>query len=190
MKNILKILVFSLVAIVGLSSFNNLKIESETIEDITSQRYELMLGEFTLEELKATKNKKWFESNYKTYKPDEKVLTEIKEHLKNNNFNIEIYLGTWCPDSRREFPRMIKILNESNFDIEKLKIVGVNRDKVVPEVSEEKREILNVNHVPTIIFYKDGKEINRFVEFAQENLESDVLKIVSGQDYKHSYEDF
>ncbi|MFN2262218.1 MAG: TlpA family protein disulfide reductase, partial [Psychroflexus sp.] len=86
-------------------------------------------------------------------------------------------LGTWCPDSRREFPRMIKILHESDFDLENIKIVGVNRDKVVPEVSEEVRETLNVNHVPTIIFYKNGKEMNRFVEFAQENLENDVLKI-------------
>lgn len=190
MKNTLKILTFSLIAIIGFSSFINSEKEVEFTKHNAFQKYKLMLGEFTLEELKATKNKKWFESNYKSFKPDEKVLAEIKNHLSENDFNIEIYLGTWCPDSRREFPRMIKILTETDFDMNQLKIVGVNRDKIVPEVSVEKREELNVNHVPTIIFYKDGKEINRFVEFAQENLENDVLKIVSEQDYKHSYEDF
>ena len=190
MKNALKILAFSLFAIIGLSSFINSENKVEIAENNTYKKNINEIKEFTLEELKATKNKKWFESNYESYKPNEKVLAEIKNHLSENDFNIEIYLGTWCPDSRREFPRMIKILNESDFDMDQLKIVGVDRDKVVPEISDEKREELNVNHVPTIIFYKDGREINRFVEFAQENLENDVLKIISEQDYKHSYEDF
>ena len=30
-------------------------------------------------------------------------------------------------------------------------------------------------------------EVNRFVEYAQETLAEDILKIVSGQPYKHSY---
>ena len=48
-------------------------------------------------------------------------------------------------------------------------------------------EKMNLNRVPTIIFYKNGKEVNRFVEFAQESLEEDIAKIVSGKDYKNSY---
>jgi transcriptional regulator with XRE-family HTH domain len=38
-----------------------------------------------------------------------------------------------------------------------------------------------------VIFYKDGKEIGRYVEFARETLEKDMLAIVSGKSYKHSY---
>jgi hypothetical protein len=47
---------------------------------------------------------------------------------------------------------------------------------------------LNIFKVPTFIFYKDGKEIGRYVEYARVSLEKDILKIVSGLPYKHSYD--
>ena len=47
---------------------------------------------------------------------------------------------------------------------------------------------LNIHRVPTFIFYKDAKEIGRFVERVRESLEKDMLKIVSGQEYKHFYD--
>jgi len=36
--------------------------------------------------------------------------------------------------------------------------------------------------------YKKGKEIGRFVEYPRKSVEADLLKIVSGQGYKHVYE--
>ncbi|NEW80631.1 MAG: thioredoxin, partial [Gelidibacter sp.] len=41
----------------------------------------------------------------------------------------------------------------------------------------------------TFIIYKDDKEIGRFVEYPRESVEADLLKIVSGLPYKHSYEE-
>ena len=48
----------------------------------------------------------------------------------------------------------------------------------------------NVLRVPTFIFYKDGKEIGRFVEHTVNDatLEHDILQIVSEKGYKHAYE--
>jgi hypothetical protein len=44
-------------------------------------------------------------------------------------------------------------------------------------------------NVPTIIVLdENGKELNRYVEFAQESLEEDLLKILSRQSYKHVYD--
>ena len=37
---------------------------------------------------------------------------------------------------------------------------------------------------------KNGKEINRIVEFPVETLEKDIFKILSGQEYKNIYADF
>ena len=38
------------------------------------------------------------------------------------------------------------------------------------------------------IFYKDGEEVNRFVEYSQgESIEEAIAKIVSGKEYKNSY---
>jgi thiol-disulfide isomerase/thioredoxin len=98
-------------------------------------------------------------------------------------------MGTWCEDSQREFPVFIKLLDQIEFNFNNLTLVGVDEDKIVPNLSEKEREKLNVFNVPTIIVYdKNGKEVNRFVEFPQQTLEEDLLKIFSGEDYKHVYD--
>ena len=38
-------------------------------------------------------------------------------------------------------------------------------------------------------FYKNDKEIGRYVEVAQETLEKDILAILNESGYKHSYEE-
>ena len=153
------------------------------------QNYELMLGEFNLEELKATKNKEWFTLSYEKYSPNPEALKKLTSEMKKENFHIEVYVGTWCPDSQREFPQLIKLLDQVNFDMDNLKLVGVDRDKVVPNLSEAERKSLNIMNVPTIIVLdENSKELNRYVEFAQESLEEDLLKILSKQSYKHVYD--
>ena len=36
-------------------------------------------------------------------------------------------------------------------------------------------------------FNLDNTEVNRIVEFPKESLESDILKILNDEDYKHAY---
>jgi uncharacterized protein YcsI (UPF0317 family) len=61
----------------------------------------------------------------------------------------------------------------------------VDKDKKTPTGSAKENDITNV---PTFIFYRDGKEINRIVESPVAFLEDDILAILSGADYKHTYE--
>jgi hypothetical protein len=73
----------------------------------------------------------------------------------------------------------------ADFNFKNLDLVTVNRFKKTPENLQEG---LNILKVPTFIFYKKGKEIGRYVEYARESLEEDMLKIVSGKAYKHAYD--
>jgi len=183
MKNI-KYLLTVIVLVITSCNF----MPSEPKQETELQNYKLMLGEFNLEELKATKNEDWFDISYKEYSPKSRDFRKLKSEVEKENFQIEIYVGTWCPDSQREFPQLIKLLDQINFDMNNLRLVGVDRDKVVPKLSEAERKSLNISNVPTIIVLdKNGKELNRYVEFAQESLEEDLLKILSKQDYKHVY---
>lgn len=186
MRKILS-LSFALAIAIGTSSYSTSKDKSFYSE--IGQQNQLILGEFKLEDLKSTNNKQWFENRYKSYTPKAEVVQKIASVVKNNQFKISVYMGTWCEDSQREFPGFIKILDQINFDYKNLKLVGVDEDKVVPNISDKKRKELNVFNVPTIIVYDNsGKEVNRFVEFPQETLEEDLLKIFSRQDYKHVYD--
>ena len=45
-----------------------------------------------------------------------------------------------------------------------------------------------IRHTPTFIFFRDGKEIGRFVEHSKKTIEKDILKILRGGNYKHPYQ--
>ena len=148
---------------------------------------DILIGETSKEELKSNSNFSWFDDYYKSYEVDSSLLKPIKKLLDNHNYKLEVYFGTWCTDSQREVPSLIKVLDQINFDYNNLKMIAVDEDKIVPNVSDEQRQKLNIEYVPTIIVYKDGKEVNRYVEYARETLEKDLVKILLQQPYKHSY---
>lgn len=147
-----------------------------------------IIGETSKEKLLSTSHQGWFNSNYEDYKPKSETIEKLNHIFNKNDFKVEVYFGTWCSDSQREVPRLIKLLEKANFDFDQLMLVGVGRDKKVPNVSDKQQRLLNITNVPTIIVYQDGQELNRFVEYAQESLEKDMLKIFTKEKYKHSYQ--
>ena len=67
-----------------------------------------------------------------------------------------------------------KIIDEIQFPQEKLRIFGVDRKK---ESFEGDITSMNIELVPTFIFYENEKEIGRIIETPEISLESDMLKI-------------
>ena len=126
----------------------------------------------------------WFTPNYEDYTLDEVTIEQLKPQLK--KITIKAFMGTWCGDSQDQIPVFYKILDEVGFKYSNLEMIAVNRSKQTPDNLQEG---YNIERVPTFIFYKNGKEIGRFVEYPRETVEEDILKIVSGKPYKHSYED-
>jgi len=125
----------------------------------------------------------WFTQNYDSYETDKEVMVKLTPLLK--DITIKAFMGTWCGDSQEQTPILYKILDEAGFNYNQLEMITVNRGKVTPDNLQEG---LNIERVPTFIVYKNSKEIGRFVEYPRESVEADLLKIVSGQPYKHSYE--
>ena len=126
----------------------------------------------------------WFNDFYEYYETDKEVVQKLKPLLK--DVKIVGFMGTWCDDSKREIPNFYKTLDEAGFDSKNVDLIAVNKSKKANGLEKG----LDIIRVPTFIFYKDGKEIGRFVEHPIDGstLEKDFLKIVSGQDYKHPYQ--
>ncbi len=124
----------------------------------------------------------WYEKNNKDYKPEAAVVKQLQKKFK--NISIKAFMGAWCQDSRLLVPKFYKLLELSDFDEDNLEMIAVNRAK---KTKDNLQKGYKVTRVPTFIFYKDGKEIGRFVEYPIENLEEDLLKIVSEKPYKHPY---
>jgi thiol-disulfide isomerase/thioredoxin len=125
----------------------------------------------------------WFNDRYSTYKTDQELIAKLKPII--NDFTIKGFMGTWCGDSKRETPRFYKILDETGFDQDYFELVTVGRNKKTPNNLQEG---FNIIRVPSFIFYKDGEEVGRFVEYPRETLEKDILNILTGAPYKHSYD--
>lgn len=160
---------------------------TQTTKEATNKSPLLAEGNISLEDFKSGSNKAWFAPRYAAYSPNEALVKAFGQAMAKHDYRIDLYMGTWCPDSHRETPRLYKLLEMIDFDMSRLSVVSVNYSKEVPNVSPEVAKKLNVHHVPTIIFYENGKEAERFVESAQESLVEDLTKIASGEVYTDSY---
>lgn len=135
-----------------------------------------LLGYFSPDMMKQPPHAAWFREGYDDYFPESDYVNMLLD-IPMDDVTIKIVMGTWCPDSRREVPRFMKILDMINFPSEKLTFVGVDMDKRSPV---GKFEELNIERVPTMIFYKKNMEAGRIIEVPQSSLEQDMVKILSG----------
>ena len=124
----------------------------------------------------------WFNKEYDFYRINEERLEKIKPLLKDKR--VVLIMGTWCEDSQREVPGMMKILNQAGFNTAEMEIIAIDEDKRTKEGLEK---VYNLAYIPALIFFEGEKEINRIVEFPINSLEQDMLDILSGKEYKNAY---
>ncbi|NAS31713.1 thiol reductase thioredoxin [Flavobacteriaceae bacterium R38] len=163
-------------------------VQAQDINSVVKDNYgrEKLLGRVNKQGLTTNTFNAWFSASYDRYNIDKEALKKIKKDI--NDYKITVFMGTWCGDSRREVPRFYKILESLDYPMHKLKIIGVDNIPGAYKKSPGKEEEgLNIIKVPTFIFYKNGKEVNRIVESPVISLESDIEKIMYSTEYKHKY---
>ncbi|MEH6705595.1 MAG: thioredoxin family protein [Galbibacter orientalis] len=150
--------------------------------EVEKAKDDILVGYHTREDLEKEPHNEWFVNTYNEYKVAPEIINSLKPLVK--NLEIKIFMGTWCSDSQREVPHFFKIMDEADYAYKNLTLITMTREKTTPENLEEG---LNITNVPTFIFYKDGKEMNRIVEYTIETLEKDMLNILEGKEYKNPY---
>ncbi|MFK7782170.1 hypothetical protein [Psychroserpens sp.] len=146
-----------------------------------------LLGEINKNGLTSENYNTWFSKNHNDYKIDHTTINAIGKKLK--AYQITIFMGTWCGDSKKEVPRFYKILEACNYPMDQLSVIGLSRKSDMYKQSPNHHEAgLNIHRVPTFIFYKDKKEVNRIVEHPVETLEKDILNILDSNKYKSNYQ--
>lgn len=130
--------------------------------------------------LKAGTFKPLFANSFTTYQVDTATNRQIAPLVKNKS--IEIFLGSWCGDSKREVPHMMKILEAASFDTANLKLIFVdNADSVYKQSPGHEEKGKFIHHVPTFIVYNGNKEMGRITETPTVSLEKDLLAVLSNQ---------
>lgn len=136
----------------------------------------MLLGITNREALQDTNFGWWYNSEYDFYRVDTVSLSELTELPE--DIKIKVVYATWCSDSRREVPRFFKILDYLNFPLNRTELIAVDRKK---KGLGNEAENLNIELVPTMIFYKEGKEIGRIIEVPEESLELDLVNIIKSK---------
>jgi thiol-disulfide isomerase/thioredoxin len=157
-------------------------------EFLSAQNADLkLLGNCSLSQLAKEPYSAWYGKNFATYEPN----TQIVEALKKANpakYTMKIFFGSWCGDSKRELPKMTKVLEKLSFPQKNFTLIGVDDSTEVYKQSPQRQEAgMNIFRVPTFIVYENGKEVGRIVEYPTETMERDLLKMFSKEEYVPNY---
>lgn len=147
----------------------------------------MLLGRCTADDLGAEPFATWYREQRDAYEPRADILAALRA-ADRTGLDVTIFFGTWCGDSRREVPRLLRVLDKAGFGPEAVRLVAVDRApeavKRSPGGEEVGREIWRV---PTAIVARDGVEVGRIVEHPVLSLERDLLAVVHGEEYRPSY---
>ena len=140
---------------------------------------QILIGTINWDGLTQGQYGEWFVPNYQSYEVDEASLALVEPLI--GEIEITVFLGTWCEDSQVQVPQFYKMLDHVGYDISTLKVIAVerleNRDLVGPNGEEQG---MNISYVPTFIFYRNGKELGRIVEYPRRTIEKDMVEILVG----------
>jgi thioredoxin 1 len=107
---------------------------------------------------------------YEPFDSDVRRIASLQVHA-----TLDVYFGSWCSDSRREVPRLLKVLDRASPRHLRVRLFGLDRTKKEP-VRLAKRGA--IERVPTFILLAGGREVGRIVETPQASLEHDLAVLV------------
>ncbi len=146
-----------------------------------------LLGRITAQQLEEEPFAEWFGDSYGDYKPNPEVLASLRE-VGTEGVDITVFFGTWCGDSQREIPRLLKLLDEMEFPAAQLTLVAVDGvDEAAKQSPDGEEKGLEIYRVPTMVVTRGDREVARLVEHPVLSLERDLLALLEGQGYEPNY---
>lgn len=136
-----------------------------------------LLGYFQSDELLQDPHDIWFNEEFDSYQIGEEALIELM-NMDLEDIEVLVVMGTWCTDSRREVPRFLKLSQLIGLEQDKVKFIGTDSYKEAPV---DDYETLDIERVPTFIFYYKKNELGRIIEYPKASLEKDMLNILEAK---------
>lgn len=146
----------------------------------------ILLGSQSFEALQEPPFDAWFNKSVDTAHFSVKEARKLRKDLK--DISLQIFMGTWCGDSRREVPRLYAFLDYIHFPKNKISLVFVdNEDSAYKESPGKEEQGKYIFRVPTLIISKAGMELGRVIEYPQKNWIADIERIIKKQPYSPHY---
>ena len=141
----------------------------------TYRNKEIMINNCTRESVcNFPEFKTMYDAMYDSYTPDAATMTALKPLMQ--GVKITIVMGTWCGDSKLQVPHFYKMTDQLGITEQEMTLICVDGQK---KAENGLIDNMNIDRVPTFIFYKEGQEIGRIVESPKDTLEKDALELFS-----------
>ena len=110
-----------------------------------------------------------FQSQYSRYEVGDVPSITVSE------FQVQVLFATWCHDSEREVPRLLKILETAGIESSAVELVALDFNKSEPK---GRAALQGLEYTPTFVFSVAGEEIGRIIERPDGSLETAISNIV------------
>lgn len=138
---------------------------------LVSAQTEHIVGGTTAEQVRE--EHPLFDVYTKRYQPDQQAI----QYLSSISDSVKIFamFGTWCHDSKRHLPELMKTLEVADNPMIDIEYLAVTKQKSDPDGIAKK---LGLKLTPTFIIYYRNEEIGRIVEEPALKLEEDLVQIL------------
>lgn len=110
------------------------------------------------------------------YTPDAAVVEKLRTAKP---ARVTVFFATWCGDSKRAVPRLLKALHEANNPLLQVDLYGIGPEFLTPLETVRDQRLTNV---PTMIVERGRNEIGRVVETpVTATVEQDVAMMLAGE---------
>ncbi|TAD92428.1 MAG: hypothetical protein EAY75_02675, partial [Bacteroidetes bacterium] len=124
---------------------NTEKVRYDTVKNL--------LGHCSPAMLQQLPYSQWFSTNYAAYQPHPATIAALAPQMR--QLRVEIFLGTWCGDSKREVPRMLKILAQAGMDSNAISLIFVdNLAETYKQSPQHEEQGKHIFRVPTFLVYR------------------------------------
>lgn len=131
------------------------------IDSVPNVSLPLQIGPMTAERLISLVPE--YQERRDSYAADITVLEMMKSQVRAGD-RLEVFLGTWCPDSQREVPKLLRILDDlkSQFGVDlPVTYLAMDRSKLIPAAPAAGKHITKLS---TFIYYRGDRELGRIEE--------------------------
>ena len=108
------------------------------------------------------------------YNPNAEFIDKLRS--VSSEVKVEIFLGTWCPDSKAHVSEYFKVLELADNPLIQTFLIGVPRDKSKRAAYYQGKDI---ERLPTFVVYIDSREKGRIVEVPTKSVEEDLVEVLS-----------
>lgn len=167
MKNITAIIYLSLVTLTLSACFAN---AFEGKHESSNESESFFVGAITGPEILASFdsfNKHMQQSHYSS--AEIALLQAVAEPIE-----VKVFFGQWCHDSVREVPRLIQLFEQANNGNISASFYALDTAKSDPQGQALK---YGIKRTPTVIVYKNGEELGRFLEYPHTNWANDISQL-------------